>query len=211
MPGRTRGYELGRFFGHGSNAAMAATLTATALLLVLRHDPRAVWPFVLLGLFLFPCYEYAVHRWILHARPMGSGRIYRLQRLIHYDHHQDPDRIDRLFTPFFLFLPLIALHGLLYYLVSRSVPVTLALLTGSLLGYLHYEWVHYVAHRPGTPRTLWGRWLKRYHLRHHYKNERYWFGVTTPLVDMLMRTDPPVGAVEKSSTTRQLYETPRGA
>lgn len=209
MPANTRLRQVGVFFRHGSNMAMAIALTGTTLVLAVRYDPQVVWPFVLLGLFLFPLYEYAVHRWVLHARPMGSGWIYRLQRLIHYDHHQDPDRIDWLFTPVFLFLPLIALHALLYHLVSRSMPVTLALLTGSLLGYLHYEWVHYVAHLPGTPSTPWGRWLKKYHRWHHFKNERYWFGVTSPFIDMLMGTCRPVEAVEKSSTTRQLYEIPR--
>jgi hypothetical protein len=41
-------------------------------------------------------------------------------------------------------------------------------LFGMILAILHYEWVHYVAHIPYQPRTRLGRWVKQYHLRHHF-------------------------------------------
>ena len=44
----------------------------------------------------------------------------------------------------------------------------------------YYEWVHYVAHVPFRPLTPVGRYMKKYHLWHHFKNERRWFGVTNP-------------------------------
>lgn len=209
MHGQTFVRQVGAFFRHGSNLAMAVALLAAGAYLLGYHDLRALWPFLVVGLILFPAYEYAVHRWLLHAPPIGSGWCYRLQRRIHYDHHREPDRIELLFTPLFLFLPLIAGHLALFSAVTRSLSVSLALLTGSLLGYLHYEWVHYVAHLPGMPRTPWGRWLKKYHRWHHYKNEHFWFGVTSPVVDMLMGTYRPVEDVDTSPTTRQLYEVPR--
>lgn len=196
--------QVAVFFRHGSNLAILATLLGVAGVL----GPRLadLWPYAVLGLLLFPLHEYALHRWVLHAPPVGSGWVYRLQRRTHYDHHLEPDRIELLFTPCFAFGPLVAVNALLYWVLSRSVPVTLALMAGSLTGYLYYEWVHYVAHLPGTPRTPWGRWMKKYHRWHHYKNERYWYGVTTPLVDMLLGTYRRVEAVPKSAHTRELYE-----
>ena len=42
-----------------------------------------------------------------------------------------------------------------------------------MLAILHYEWVHYVAHIPYRPRTRLGRWIKQYHLRHHFVSEKH--------------------------------------
>ena len=54
---------------------------------------------------------------------------------------------------------------------------------GVSLAILHYEWTHYVAHIPYQPRTAWGRYIKRYHLRHHFISEKVWFGVSNPAFD----------------------------
>ena len=80
-----------------------------------------------------------------------------------------------------------------------------ALLLGSLLGLLWYEWVHYVAHIPFAPKTPFGQWMKKYHLWHHFKNERMWFGVTNPSMDFVGRTYARVADVERSGNTRILF------
>ena len=71
-----------------------------------------------------------------------------------------------------------------------------------MLALLHYEWVHLVAHLPCVPRTTAGRWMKRYHLRHHFVNEKLWFGVSNPIMDLLHGpfADPRDGT--RSRTTR---------
>jgi len=76
---------------------------------------------------------------------------------------------------------------------------------GQRLGLLWYEWVHYVAHIPYVPKTAFGRWIKKYHLWHHYKNERMWFGVTNPSMDFVGRTYARVDDVERSGSTRVLF------
>jgi len=70
---------------------------------------------------------------------------------------------------------------------------------------LHYEWVHYVAHIPYQPRTRFGRWIKQYHLRHHFISEKHWFGVSNPTLDGVFGTFQGPDAAEKSATTRKLY------
>ncbi len=67
-----------------------------------------------------------------------------------------------------------------------------------MLGLLWYEWVHYVAHIAYVPRTPFGRWIKKYHLWHHFKNERLWFGVTNPSMDFFGRTYARVDEVDRS-------------
>ena len=73
------------------------------------------------------------------------------------------------------------------------------------LAIFHYEWVHYVAHIPYQPRTAFGRWIKQYHLRHHYINEKFWFGVSNPSMDLLGGTYKEAREVERSGTTRKLF------
>ena len=60
------------------------------------------------------------------------------------------------------------------------------------------------AHVPYHPRTRLGRLMKRHHLLHHFKNERFWFGVTNPVVDKLLGTWKRRADVEKSETARTL-------
>ena len=76
---------------------------------------------------------------------------------------------------------------------------------GAVLALLYYEWVHYVAHIPFVPRTPFGRWIKKYHLWHHFKNERLWFGVTNPAIDLVVRTYRRVEDAERSGSTRVLH------
>jgi sterol desaturase/sphingolipid hydroxylase (fatty acid hydroxylase superfamily) len=73
---------------------------------------------------------------------------------------------------------------------------------------LHYEWVHYVAHVPYRPRTPIGRWIKQYHLRHHFISEKFWFGVSNPALDLLGGTFRQARDVARSATTRKLFGSP---
>jgi sterol desaturase/sphingolipid hydroxylase (fatty acid hydroxylase superfamily) len=92
-----------------------------------------------------------------------------------------------------------------YYAATRSLALGLSLLLGNAIAMLYYEWVHYVAHIPYVPATAVGRWMKKYHLLHHYLNERLWYGVTNPSIDLLARTYMPAAEAERSTRTRVLY------
>jgi hypothetical protein len=50
-----------------------------------------------------------------------------------------------------------------------------------------------------------GRWIKQYHLRHHFISEKHWFGVSNPALDGVFGTLHGPDAAEKSTTTRHLY------
>ena len=63
-----------------------------------------------------------------------------------------------------------------------------------------------VAHIPYQPRTAFGRWIKQYHLRHHYISEKFWFGVSNPSMDLLSGTYKEEREVQRSDgTTRKLF------
>ncbi len=90
------------------------------------------------------------------------------------------------------------------FLISGELAFGLALFVGAACTLLYYEWTHFIAHRPVQPKSAWGKWVKKLHLLHHYKNENYWFGVTNPSMDYLFGTMKDGKDVSKSETARKL-------
>jgi sterol desaturase/sphingolipid hydroxylase (fatty acid hydroxylase superfamily) len=76
---------------------------------------------------------------------------------------------------------------------------------GIMLG---YEWTHYLVHSDYRPRSRWYRSVWRNHRLHHYKNEHYWFTVTTAgTADRLFGTCPAdPAAVDTSPTVKRLHD-----
>ncbi|MFI5308939.1 MAG: sterol desaturase family protein [Polyangiales bacterium] len=154
--------------------------------------------------------EYVLHRYVLHMpRPMQIT-LRRFHARLHWKHHQDPDKPHLLFVPLAADVSLFLLFGSVG-AAFGGVPAALGAALGLGLALLHYETTHLAAHVAYIPRTRWGRFLKRFHRLHHYKNEHYWFGVTHPFIDMLVGTWPDHHSVEKSSTARTLGIEPEGA
>ena len=195
------------FWRHGSNTVLlliALTLTALFAAHVLAFAPRSIL-LLAIGAAVFFVSEYTTHRFLLHAAPQQNAFVLRLQHRLHYDHHVNPSELRLLFLPVWFVIPVAALTLAIYFAVTRSWSASCALLLGSVLGLLWYEWVHYVAHIPFVPKTPFGRWIKKYHLWHHFKNERMWFGVTNPSMDLFGRTYARVDEIDRSATTRVLF------
>jgi sterol desaturase/sphingolipid hydroxylase (fatty acid hydroxylase superfamily) len=162
-----------------------------------------------------PPVEWLIHVYLLHAKPLRIGRL-RYDLLTareHRAHHLAPTELDGVLLPAYgvaVFVPMIALTTWLL-----SFPIHLVLggdrlahaATGVLVSYLvlgSYEWCHYLIHTPYRPRGRYYRSIWRGHRLHHYKNEHYWFGVTSTLGDQLLGTAPDQTEVPKSSTARTL-------
>jgi 4-hydroxysphinganine ceramide fatty acyl 2-hydroxylase len=161
---------------------------------------------VALGALLFYLSEYNTHRFLFHAKPARRAWLRAKQHRLHYDHHLDPARLDLLFLPLWYVLANLILTAAIAYGILRNVDMVAALLLGVALALLHYEWVHFIAHWPYVPKTGFGRWMKRYHLRHHFVNEKLWFGVSNPAMDIVWATyrDDP-SYTGRSDTTRVLF------
>jgi sterol desaturase/sphingolipid hydroxylase (fatty acid hydroxylase superfamily) len=67
-----------------------------------------------------------------------------------------------------------------------------------------YEWAHYLMHAPYRPKSQWFRNVSRNHVLHHFKNEHYWFGVTTSIGDRVLGTRPDGSTIPVSPTVRTL-------
>lgn len=149
---------------------------------------------VLLGGLQWTATEYLLHRFLLHL-PLPAGGWWRaLLERIHARHHHDPDDVDYLFVPEWAAVPLVLFAALPTWLVLGVRWVPPAMLTFNLF-FLWYEWAHFTAHRPYRPLTAYGRYMKRHHLLHHFADARSWFGLTTPVLDLVLGTWRRAGTV----------------
>ncbi len=191
------------FLRHGSNVWLALGLAALIVGFAAGiFGFSLLW--VVIGALTFYVSEYGFHRFGFHAEPSRFPFVRKLQHRLHYDHHVEPDRLDLLFLPVWFLVPTLAITALDYVLLFGWAVVASATF-GLSLAIFHYEWVHYVAHIPYQPRTRPARWLKQYHLRHHFISEKFWFGVSNPSMDFVGRTYKEARDVSCSGTTRKLY------
>ena len=191
------------FIRHGGVAVLLLGVLAETLLWL--FGVVALWlGMILLGALLFYLVEYGMHRFAFHSPPLPWPGLRKLQHRLHYDHHFEPSRVDLLFLPLWFLVPNLGIAVGLFALIFGTQAAPSALF-GMMLAILHYEWVHYVAHIPYLPRTRLGRFIKQYHLRHHFVSEKHWFGVSNPALDGVFGTFRGPDASEKSPTTRKLY------
>jgi len=191
------------FLRHGSNIWLALGLAALIVCFAAgAFSFSLLW--VVVGAVTFYFSEYGFHRFGFHAEPSRFPFVRKLQHRLHYDHHVEPDRLDLLFLPVWFLVPTLAVTVFGYAVLFGWAAVASAIF-GVMLAIFHYEWVHYVAHIPYQPHTRIGRWLKQYHLRHHYISEKFWFGVSNPAMDFVGRTYKEARELKRSGTTRKLY------
>jgi len=200
---------LRNYMLHGSNTAVIVVCAALIAARVTGWLHLSVW-LVLLGALFYYLTEYGTHRFLLHAKPSRFGWLRAKQHRLHYDHHVEPSRLDLLFLPLWYVVPNTVVVAAIAYAVLRDVNAVAGMVLGAMLALLQYEWVHFIAHQPYTPKTSFGRWMKRYHLRHHFVNEHLWFGVSNPLMDFAYGTYRDLNDATRSGTTKVLYPGEKG-
>jgi sterol desaturase/sphingolipid hydroxylase (fatty acid hydroxylase superfamily) len=144
------------------------------------------------GILVWSLSEYLLHRFVFHFEP-SQRWLQRVWYLIHGVHHEQPQCKTRLVMPPILSIPLaLFFYGLFH--VTVGMILGLPRLSGPsfagfLTGYLAYDMLHYAEHHLSM---RWGflKFLKRYHLRHHYKNPDHGFGVSSPVWDVVFGTKP---------------------
>lgn len=157
-------------------------------------------------LVLQPFVEWLIHVYVLHWRPREvRGRVVDpVPGRSHRRHHQAPK------DPTFIFLYEKVVVGSL---VVQATALGLAAVTHravatgfmmSLLLTLAYEWTHHLIHTDYVPRHAPYRSLWRAHRLHHFRNENYWYGVTSGLGDRVLGTYPDKDEVPLSPTATTL-------
>ena len=142
------------------------------------------------GILSWTLIEYALHRFIFHYKARSDfGR--KFVYAAHLSHHENPRTTNRLLSGLVISLPIATAYLLLTSLATGSLRAAAYLFTGLVAGYCCYEWLHFQAHHR-RPRLRLFRYLRRYHLLHHYQTPDHRFGVTSPLLDVLFGTFRPV-------------------
>ena len=162
-----------------------------------------------------PFVEWLIHVHLLHAPPLriGGREIDLLTTREHRAHHENPADLTGVLLPRYGVIVFLILIALVTWAISfalhpliggpRLAWASTALLSAYTILAL-YEWTHFLIHAPYVPRRAHFRAIRRNHRLHHYKNERYWFGVTTTVGDRVLGTAPDQSLVPHSATARTL-------
>lgn len=169
----------------------------------------------------YPFGEWAIHVYLLHWRPteVRGRRVDLPVAKAHRAHHRKPNDLTMILLDppelaqlLLLAVPVVTGVGALVLgLAFGAVPLG-ALLSAVLAGYLAvgvYEWTHFLIHTAHRPRSRYYRAIWRNHRLHHFKNERYWHGITNNVSDRVLGTNPDQRAVPRSKTARTLDVGPR--
>ncbi|MBF4998717.1 sterol desaturase family protein [Nocardia sp. BSTN01] len=201
-------------FVHRPSPWIITTLLAGALAARIAVGDWQLTDALVAGVMLafFPVTEWMIHVCILHWRPRRIGRL-TLDSLLarkHREHHADPRRVDLIFIPWQTFLWLFPALVLVAALAFPRIGLGLTFLTVvGALG-LAYEWTHYLIHTDYQPRTRLYTAVRRNHRLHHFKNEHYWFTVTSSgTADRLLGTYPDPASTPNSRTATALHGTGR--
>jgi hypothetical protein len=166
-----------------------------------------------------PFVEWAIHVYLLHSPPVkvAGRRVEMLTAREHRAHHEAPSVLDGVLLPVYGVLVFLAMIAVVNWALSFALE---ALVGGPRLAYATagvlvsyailaaYEWTHFLIHAPYKPRSRYFKAIRRNHRLHHFKNERYWFGVTSTLGDRVIGTLPDQQSVPRSATARSLHAEP---
>jgi sterol desaturase/sphingolipid hydroxylase (fatty acid hydroxylase superfamily) len=209
--------EVARAFVASSSARVIAVFLMLAIAL------RAAWGGLAWGdlgavaavVVLLGPVEWIIHRTLLHAQPTNQLAELLGTRDSHERHHRVPDDLDWLLlrrpnaigSCLAIVVPLGAIAVLVHSFdltspeLARTTAASAAI--AGMLALAHYEWVHLLVHSKYRPTSRYYAHLDRNHRLHHFRNERYWLGVTVDVGDRLARTLPADrDAVPLSDTVR---------
>jgi sterol desaturase/sphingolipid hydroxylase (fatty acid hydroxylase superfamily) len=188
------------FFSHISPVTVMVIWLPVAVFFFIRSFVQAP-PFkslafiplgFLLGLFLWTISEYLLHRFLFHM-PVKGEKAQRIVFLFHGVHHAQPQIKTRLVMPPVVSIPMaLVFYGLFFLvfaLLFQSAHWVSPVFSGFIIGYLVYDLTHYATHH-FPMRNGYLKFLKRYHMQHHYKTPDKRFGVSSPIWDKVFNTYP---------------------
>jgi sterol desaturase/sphingolipid hydroxylase (fatty acid hydroxylase superfamily) len=150
----------------------------------------SVWQLLLfsvIGLGMWTFTEYFLHRLVFHWEPDNAfGR--RIHFMIHGVHHDHPNDKMRLVMPPAASIPMAALTYLLFWAIFGT-PLVFPIFGGFIVGYLMYDYTHYYLHH-FVPKSKRAKQLREHHMRHHFQDHRFGYGVSSPIWDAFFRTLP---------------------
>ena len=160
---------------------------ASAIVAVSVHGitPGRLVAELLGGYLLWTLFEYWAHRLLFHM-PIIGPKTKRLQFLIHGVHHECPWDEGRLVFPPGASIVLCVLTYAAFR-AAFGASTMYGPFAGFLVGYVLYDELHWYVHAR-MPTSRFGRWLRREHFLHHFKQPGTRFGVSCPWLDYVFAT-----------------------
>ena len=192
---------------------LASAVVAIALWFRYPAPPLQTIAAIAVAVLVYPLVWYCLHRWVLHSRWMFKVPVLAATwKRIHYDHHQDPNRLEILFGALHTTLPTIALATApLGYWIGGIGGALAAFATG-LITTCFYEFCHCIQHLAYKPKNKRLVEMKARHMAHHFHDERGNFGITSYIWDRLFGTYyERIEKDKKSETVFNLGYTPEVA
>lgn len=176
---------LKEFWTDKRSLFIVSMLIIYSFVFVFTAQQQGAWIAFGSGMVAFIIIEYAAHRFILHGvLAKWMTKAYKG----HEDHHDHPTDMVYLLTPNAYNVPNHILLWVVACIITGSLHLGSAALIGLSLYHLYYEWSHFISHRAIVPLTPWGKWMKKYHLLHHFKSPNHRYGVTNPAIDIIVGT-----------------------
>ncbi|OAJ39386.1 hypothetical protein BDV3_005221 [Batrachochytrium dendrobatidis] len=151
-------------------------------------SPKVGLACFIMGLLNWTFIEYGLHRFLFHVDEyLPDNRVgITMHFLMHGVHHFLPmDRWRLVMPPALGF----ALAYPIWWLYVLSFPGGFGqgMMSGSLIGFVIYDLIHYYLHHGGQFISHLKE-MKSYHMDHHYKDPNLGFGITSKLWDYLFST-----------------------
>jgi sterol desaturase/sphingolipid hydroxylase (fatty acid hydroxylase superfamily) len=196
------------FFFKQTTPRIFVPLLSLALIVRVALGDWSMWDLVVVGALIAaePFVEWVIHVFILHfkPRPLFGRTIDPLAAKKHREHHRDPRNTEWIFVPLPVLARALPVVGAIYLFAFPTVELGMTAICMSLAILLTYEWTHYLIHSRYQPQSRVYRYIWRAHRLHHFKNEKYWFGVTMHMGDHVLGTFPEKDEVETSPTCKTL-------
>jgi len=143
--------------------------------------------FFMLGVFVWTCAEYILHRFVFHFEPSSPwGR--RMHFVFHGVHHDYPRDAMRLVMPPSASIPLAFIFYFVFTLFFSDKGHLWAFFPGFVFGYLIYDMMHYAMHHANFKSGIFKR-IKQHHMLHHYDDMSKGYGVSSVLWDKIFGSD----------------------
>jgi len=178
------------YFSHIHPATPIVVYTPVIVWMSYLSLTSVSWPYYLGvfvgGILMWTLTEYTIHRWAFHVEPKTeTGK--KVHFLVHGIHHDYPRDSTRLVMPLLVSVPL----AIAFYFAFRLIFGVhhSAMFGGFLFGYVAYDSIHYATHH-FMMRNRFARFIKEYHMKHHFVDDHTAYGVSIPLWDYVFNTVP---------------------
>lgn len=183
--------KLLRVYSGDAAIRVMAVIAAGGVTLAIQQRDLAALGLFAMGWGLYLLEEHLIHRFVFHAPAPKNQFLFDLLYRLHYGHHDQQRSRHLLFTPLWFALPIALINTAALALVLSLKSAIIAVLGGSVTGYLFFEWLHLTSHFRMEKGRL-GRYVTRRHAKHHNIDYRHWYTVSPggQLVDSALGSDP---------------------